>query len=378
MSQVEPGRRVTRGHVELRGRTTWWNRYRIEIVDPQTSELRRRQTRMKLGRFRSEAAANAALDAYLARLEGAFVPPGPSVNFAQSAAKFDAERIPLMRPESQRTYRGLIRRYVLPEFGQTLLTGVDAARVQRMIGNLHQRGLAPATIAAARNRTLEILRHARRAGFATCTIERQDLRIPSTQTPDRDARRFNTEEFDRILEASTGARRALWAVLGLGGLRLGEGLGLCWRHVDLGTGTLYVRQAAVAGRVAAVKTKTSARDVPMLPRLLEEMRTYRAQRQGRPDDLLFATRRGTPRHGNDVRNRWLTPLLRKLDIPHGGTHAFRHYAARLMDEIGLGTAGIRAFLGHHNVATQARYTSKATEELRAQIIAAITRREAKP
>lgn len=377
MSAIPPSqpRRLTRGHVEQRGRT-FWNRFRAEYVD-QVGAITKRQTRMRIGRFRSAAAANAELDRYLALLEGALIEPGLTATFAQAAGKFDRERVRLMRPESQRTYRGLINRYLVPALGPTLLTAVNTACLQQMVGELHQRGLAPATIAAARNRALEIVRHARRCGFATCTIERAGVRLPSQQTPDREVRRFNAEEFDQILGASTGGQRLLWAILGLAGLRLGEGLALCWRHVDLGSGTIFVRQGISGRRIAAVKTRTSARDVPCVPRLLEELRAHRAEHPGGPDDLLFPTRNGTARSGNDVRNRWLTPLLRRLGIPHGGAHAFRHHAARLMDEIGLGTAGIRAFLGHHDLRTQARYTSKATEELRTQILAALARSEEK-
>ena len=43
-----PGRRLSRGLIELRGRT-WWNRYREEHVDQSTGAISRRSTRMKLG-----------------------------------------------------------------------------------------------------------------------------------------------------------------------------------------------------------------------------------------------------------------------------------------------------------------------------------------
>ncbi len=72
-------------------------------------------------------------------------------------------------------------------------------------------------------------------------------------------------ELQAILTGETkGPRRVLWAILGYAGLRIGEGLGLRRQDIRLGAGELLVRQAAVAGRIAPVKTRTATRDVPLL------------------------------------------------------------------------------------------------------------------
>lgn len=367
-------RRLSRGTVALRGKT-WWNRYRCERIDPVTGEVHVMRAQMRLGEFRSRTQAIAALESYLALLDPKAVTPGPSITFARAAAHFLELRVSVMRRSSQRSYRNILRLYLLPALGPKRLTSIDAGTLQAVIVELHQRGLARATVEAARARACEVLLHARRCGFATCVIERSAVRLPSAQAPARAPRIFTREEVERILGACKGERRALFAVMAFSGARIGECLALAWDAVDLETRTLHIRASASEGVVQAPKTHRSVRSLPMVPRLLEELRDYRDHLPGAPEGLLFASRTGKARRATDVRTRWLAPLLRQLGLPPAGAHAFRHFFARYLDELGAGSATVRDYLGHHDITTQSRYVNRGAEDLRAQIEGAIHRHE---
>jgi integrase len=67
--------------------------------------------------------------------------------------------------------------------------------------------------------------------------------------------------------APKGLGRVLLALLAGSGLRIGEALALRWRDVDLGTGTLYVRDA---------KTPKGVREVHLTPALRETLTLWKA------------------------------------------------------------------------------------------------------
>jgi integrase len=364
--------RLTRGTVELRGRT-WWNRFRVERIDSATGEIHRQPARMCLGEFRSKAAAEEALSRFLALLSPETLTAGPSVTARQYFARFDRLRISLMRAESRRAYRGTWRRYLEPAIGAKLLSSIDAGALQELVAALHARGLARSTIESARNRLLEILRHARAAGFAAHAIARVSVKLPSQLRTERERRHIAPAELERLLEASDGQQRALWAVLAYGGLRIGEALGLTWPQVDLAERVIRVRMACVGGRLAPLKTGRSKRDIPMLPRLHELLSVFREQIAGQGSDLLFTSRKGTPLRADDVRRRWLRPLLHELGLSPAGCHAFRHSLPGRLDELGLSPAAIQRFMGHASLAMTERYLHRSSDDLAEQLAAALQR-----
>jgi integrase len=109
-------------------------------------------------------------------------------------------------------------------------------------------------------------------------------------------------DVERILATTAGTTdAALWAVLALAGLRLGEGLGLAEGDVDLHSRTVRVRRTLLHDRsLGPPKSVRSEREVPMPDRLVELLRRHRAlvaeQRlagsQWVETDALFRTRRG--------------------------------------------------------------------------------------
>lgn len=365
-------RRLTRGHIELRGRT-WWNRYRAECIDAATGLITMRSERMRLGRFRSAKEASAALDRYLALQGAEALQPGVAITAREYFPVFDRLRIALMRAGSRRGYRGAIRKHLEPALGPKPLSTIDATAVQELVGTLHAQGLAPSTIGTIVGRLREILADARARGYAAHLIGRKTIKLPSETVADREQRHIGPDELARILEGSSGAQRALWGILGYSGLRIGEALGLTWEHVDIGAGLLHVRQQASNGEIAPTKTKTSRGDLPILPELQAILSEYHSE-VGSAGGLLFQTRSGRPMRADDVRRRWLAPLLKQLGIPHAGCHAFRHGLPGRLDALGLSPAAIQKAMRHSTLAMTEKYLHRSTSDLQEQLAAALKRK----
>jgi integrase len=81
----------------------------------------------------------------------------------------------------------------------------------------------------------------------------------------------------------------------LTGLRIGEILALKWKRIDLLHGTLEVAETYSDGFFGSPKTRSSARVIPMCKELTKLFMQSRSESLlTGPDDLVFATSKGTP------------------------------------------------------------------------------------
>jgi integrase len=118
------------------------------------------------------------------------------------------------------------------------------------------------------------------------------------------------EQLVAFLEsAPNDVGRILLAVLAGGGLRIGEALGMRWRDVDLGTGTLHVRDS---------KTEKGVREVHLTPALRESLTLWKAD-TAHPDAAAFVVCTSTGAKHNpsnlrrDVLAKTVTAANEKLD-----------------------------------------------------------------
>jgi len=106
--------------------------------------------------------------------------------------------------------------------------------------------------------------------------------------------------------STVGPRRAVIVTLGLAGLRVSE---LC----DRDNQDIDLTKARI--RVGEAKTLAGVRFVDIRPRLLEELRAYRAARPGSAmDDAAFPTRTGSRRDRNNVCTRVIEPAVRRANV----------------------------------------------------------------
>lgn len=100
---------------------------------------------------------------------------------------------------------------------------------------------------------------------------------------------------------------ALWRTVANTGMRRGELCGLQWRHVDFAHSTIRVQQARVVADAKVVlttpKTKRGRRSIPVDPKTLQALKTWRdAQADAlldlgfpqSPDTYLFTDNKGEP------------------------------------------------------------------------------------
>lgn len=119
-----------------------------------------------------------------------------------------------------------------------------------------------------------------------------------------------------ILEAVSTAYRALFARAALTGARLGELLGLQWKHIDLPNRTLRIEQSLWHGQLLPPKAQGSTRTIPFGKALATAFaeRFHNAAHKG-AEDFVFCKGDGSPLHPDVLRKDVLYPALDRLASP---------------------------------------------------------------
>ena len=276
-----------------------------------------------------------------------------------------------LRPSTHKSYRQLVRAYLVPHLGECRLDGLDRRRLEttytRLLdqGGLRGRPLAPKTVQYCHAVLHRALEDARLDGLVPTNPA--DAARPPRHDPD-------TDDADDDLQVWTGAQasdflafvddhpwRALWH-LALGtGARRGELLGLRWRDVDLDAGRVRIRRAltVVDGVPRLLGTKTSrTRVLSVGSSVVDALRTHREEQERQRAQA------------DDRRNRWglvftdpsghhLPPmqvtvafrrLVREAPVPVIRMHDLRHTHASLLLADGVPVKVVSERLGHATIA----------------------------
>lgn len=165
-----------------------------------------------------------------------------------------------------------------------------------------------------------------------------------------------------------------------GSLNVAEMLGLRWKRVNLtgqqvvGAGevlqpySLEVRENHYRGKFGSVKAKSRRRDVPLGSSVVAALVQLKSKsRFIGPDDLVFASSKGTPLNENNLMRRIIKPVAKALGIPWLSWHVFRHTHATLGEQIGMALSDRQAQMGHGTVQMTLHYTHSDLERRRVAI-----------
>ncbi len=250
--------------------------------------------------------------------------------------------------DEYRRLAGLITRHI----GSDLLASITPARVEQLYAAWGREGLGQRSAQAAA-RVLH--------GACKDAVRQRLLAVnpclsvdtPKVEAPEREI--FSGEQVRaliRVAEQDRSVAGPLAILLLATGLRIGEALGLAWRHVDFALRVVRIERVlseTTAGVLsfAPPKTKRSRRAV-RLPAFAVAALLGHWERSSRPapDRLVFEAAGGKPwRRSNLARRAWF-PLLQAAELPRLGFHATRHSHATLMLQNGVSLLTVAARLGH--------------------------------
>lgn len=278
-----------------------------------------------------------------------------------------SEAAPRLKPITVERYATVLKRHVLPAFGEVRVSELSRAALKTQLaawlahGKVRSPGpLRPGTVRLLLATLRAVLSTAVEDGLLAANPAARLGRYLRAAGPDPEEAPdpFTAEELRQLLET---AERELpewypfWLTLARAGLRIGEGLALQRDGVDLGRRTLWVRRTWTRGRLGTTKGGRS-RAVDLSPQLAETLRTWlsvqeaeAAVRGAAPGPWLFPAPTGDPWDDRWVRGRVWRPLLRRAGVRYRGPHQLRHTYASLLIAAGAHPKYIQAQLGHASI-----------------------------
>jgi integrase len=278
-----------------------------------------------------------------------------------------------LSPATFEGYRLNLRKHVLPRLGARSLSSLRTEDVDRLIAELEAEGKAPGTVRNVVVPLRKMLADAVRQGLLLANpAARADLppaqdftgkEIPASHTDAIRGALLDLAANDPLRNEPDLLYVHLFDVALGTGLRLGELRALRWRDVDRERRLIRVERAYSRAQLRRPKTESGVRAVPLFPSVDNALRALaaRAVERGRyaPEELVFASMRGTPLQPSNFRQRVWERALRRAGLENEGYrfHDLRHTCVSRLVAAGADVKLVQAVAGHANpMITLKRYS----------------------
>lgn len=331
--------RYQRGSVYQKGRRlkTWYGVFREDVRDSQ-GQVKRRQRKVRLGTLAELPTKNAARNRLTEFLKSSS--SGTDMSFHELVERWQKAEGATLKPTTLSHYQNALRAYVLPKFGRRKANTINREDVQMFLAEQAPR-YSESTLRSMRVVLGLTLGWANNCGW----LERNPcirVRLPKRVGGRKVTRTVLTpDQVAAIANKLDEPYATLVLLLAASGLRIGEALAIQWS--DFTGNLLHVTRRVYAGDVDSVKSKRSARVLPIDPTLLSRM-----ERLGK-GDWVFRSRNGTPLNPGNVLKRHIRPAAEKQSISLGGWHDFRHTFSTSLRRSGVHPKVVSDILGHEKV-----------------------------
>jgi integrase len=268
----------------------------------------------------------------------------PVQTFGEVVEWWEQNKLPFHKPSSRNSGKYIIKKHLKPTFGELPIDQVDEKRVQEWISGLHKED-------ELAKKTIHNMWKALRLVLGKRHVSGWDIKLPPIVQHEQ--RYFTPEEMEKIIGAADGQYKALFALQFATGMRFGEVAGLHIDDLDFDNSIVHIRRSVYHHEETTPKTEAGYRNVDVHPDVMAMLKKHIGDRRS---GRLFESRNGTPLVVGNVNRYVLKPILRKLELPLGTTHAFRHGAVSRFQEAGVHGDLIKKWVGHTSLKMTSRYT----------------------
>ena len=312
-------------------------------------------TRKKVLRYEAlgEVTRKQATDTLALRMTAAGNGKAPTrsrVTFRTLAGEWDASVLPMYKHSTQKHRRFMLKRHLLPQFGDRAVSDVTRQEIQAYVAHLTQAGYAPKSIDHIHDVLSAVLRTAVKWGHLQENPAR-GVDLPTLRCV-RPKWALTTAQAAALVTALPPLARTLVGLAILSGLRRGELFALRWKDIDERARSLTVREAIYDGTFSTPKTEAGSRQIPLSENAHQVMVEWKAQaKKIDPEALVFATQLGTPISPNNVLRRSIFPACRQLGLPQATWLTFRRTYSSWSHDKGVPGKVVAQLMGHANVDT---------------------------
>ncbi len=291
-----------------------------------------------------------------------------------------------VRQRTLENYAYVVRVHLKPTLGNTKLKALTPARVQSLYRSKLDSGLSARTVRLIHTVLHGALKQAVRWELVARNVTEAVAAPKPDKSRKKEIRPLDQNQADALLEEVRGDRLgALYRLAVTAGLRQGELLGLRWQDVDLGRGTLCVRQQLTRTKKHGLtftepKTKKSRRSVKLTQGTVEALRAHRKRQLKeklmmghlwQDTGLVFTTTAGTPLDVGNLTNHSFRPLLERAGLPKIRFHDLRHTCATLLLRRNVNPKIVQELLGHASISETMDTYSHVLPDMQGEAVAAM-------
>jgi integrase len=319
-----------------------------------------------LGRI-SRGEAGDILAQKLAAAGNSKVPTRSRVTFRTLANDWQTSVLPMYKHSTQKHRRFMLKKHLLPRFGDRPLSEVTRQEIQAYVAHLTQAGYAPKSIDHTHDVLSAVLRTAVKWGHLQ-ENPAAGVDLPKLKTV-RPKWVLTTRQAAALLAALPSLARAMVGLAILSGLRRGELLALRWKDIDEQARLLTVREAVYDGAFDTPKTEAGLRQLPLSDAAFRFIADWKlCAKRTEADALVFSTRLGKSVPPNNVLRRSIFPACEALGLPHATWLTFRRTYSSWSHDKGVPGKVVAQLMGHANVDTTLNvYTQVLDGSLRAAV-----------
>ncbi len=267
---------------------------------------------------------------------------------------YRVKKEPHISPSSRKSYRVMLTKHVLPQFGIKHLRAISAFQLQEFLNSFEGSSKSQITLAKT------ILENVFRQAYADGILDRDPAcSLVRPKARKKEKRRALTQaEVAGVMEAIQKNENGLFlAVLYYLGVRRGEALGLKWGDIDFDEAQVHIQrdidyQAASYALEGELKTEASDRFIPIDPVLLVMLQETKEYDEGEDDEYVFHTEDGMPWSQNTFKRNWLRLMHDAgCTVDREWTDEQRSKLRRPNDPINLWEATLTPHYFRHNFVT---------------------------
>lgn len=244
------------------------------------------------------------------------------------------------KPSTQRNYRSILNKYLLPRFGKKQIAAITEGDIAKF-----QADIAQGITARRTNCIVSMLRTlfkiSVRRGYCqddpTKNVDRKQEAKPNIDP-------LSEEELSIALGCVDYHYRPLYTVIAYTGARPNEILALRWSDIDWQRKEISITKGLVRGHEGLPKTAAADRVLPMLPPVELALQEQRNRGLKHIDDYIFLDKKGKPirKHLDRIWSR----AEKKAGLRHRPSYQLRHTFASLCLAKGMAPGYVAQLLGH--------------------------------
>jgi integrase len=303
-----------------------------------------------LGSFPSKTAAYQAAEILRERIrKAAKISAVPTVSTL--VAQYKKEKMP-KRKDTSRTYQSWIRVHILPKWGPSPITDLQARPVEMWLESLD---LAPKSRVHIRGILSSIWNYAMWKQDIPIQVNPISLvTVKGASKRLRKPRNLTVEQFRLLVSHLKEPFNTLALMCVCFGLRISEALALKWRDVDWLAGTLRVERGIVQQVVDDVKSEESRKTLTISEDLLNVLKTWKQTTQfSSPDDWIFASpvQIGRLPYSYTGLSKELQRASDVAGLGHLRSHSLRHTFRTWIDSVGTPVGVQQRLMRHADIST---------------------------